>query len=68
MMGVLRPPKTASLAHTHEETRMTKVRHDIKIEGSTGNVFADLGFENADEELLKAKAAGRGPTPKKAPP
>ena len=36
---------------------MTRVRNDIKIEGSTGNVFADLGFENADEELLKAQLA-----------
>ena len=30
---------------------------DIQIEGSSGNVFADLGFENADEELLKAQLA-----------
>jgi predicted XRE-type DNA-binding protein len=37
---------------------MTKAR-DIKIEGSTGNVFADLGFENPDEELLKAQLAHR---------
>ena len=43
---------------------MTKLRkpedntpQDIQIEGSSGNVFADLGFENADEELLKAQLA-----------
>lgn len=38
---------------------MTKAHDDVKIEGSTGNVFADLGFENPDEELLKAQLAHR---------
>jgi predicted XRE-type DNA-binding protein len=28
-----------------------------KIETSTGNVFADLGFEDSEERLLKAKLA-----------
>ena len=27
----------------------------MKIEKSSGNIFADLGFENADELLLKAQ-------------
>jgi predicted XRE-type DNA-binding protein len=27
------------------------------VESSSGNVFADLGFRNADERLLKAKLA-----------
>ncbi len=30
---------------------------DIGVEMSSGNVFADLGFDNPDEELLKAKLA-----------
>ncbi|ESZ32738.1 helix-turn-helix domain-containing protein [Mesorhizobium sp. M0292] len=30
---------------------------DITAEVSSGNVFADLGFENPEEELLKAKLA-----------
>jgi predicted XRE-type DNA-binding protein len=29
-----------------------------KIEISSGNVFADLGFEDSEERLLKAKLAG----------
>jgi predicted XRE-type DNA-binding protein len=28
-----------------------------KVEASSGNVFADLGFDNPEEELLKAKLA-----------
>ena len=30
-----------------------------KIEVSTGNVFADLGFEDSEERLLKAKLASK---------
>lgn len=30
---------------------------DIPAEVSSGNVFADLGFDNPEEELLKAKLA-----------
>lgn len=30
---------------------------DIGVEISGGNVFADLGFDNPEEELLKAKLA-----------
>ncbi|MER8977894.1 helix-turn-helix transcriptional regulator [Mesorhizobium sp. M0870] len=30
---------------------------DIAAEVSSGNVFADLGFDNPEEELLKAKLA-----------
>jgi predicted XRE-type DNA-binding protein len=30
---------------------------DITAEVSSGNVFADLGFDNPEEELLKAKLA-----------
>ena len=30
---------------------------DIAATMSSGNVFADLGFDNAEEELLKAKLA-----------
>jgi predicted XRE-type DNA-binding protein len=28
---------------------------DIRIEESSGNVFADLGFPHSDQELIKAK-------------
>jgi predicted XRE-type DNA-binding protein len=28
---------------------------DVKVEQSSGNVFADLGFPNPEQELLKAK-------------
>jgi predicted XRE-type DNA-binding protein len=28
---------------------------DIRIEDSSGNVFADLGFPHSDQELIKAK-------------
>jgi predicted XRE-type DNA-binding protein len=34
---------------------MAKKRINPKLEESTGNVFADLGFPNADRERLKAK-------------
>lgn len=30
-----------------------------KIEISSGNVFADLGFEDSEERLLKAKLASK---------
>jgi len=36
--------------------RKPKARSD-KTEVSSGNVFADIGFEDADERLLKAKLA-----------
>lgn len=31
--------------------------NNITAETSSGNVFADLGFDNPEEELLKAKLA-----------
>ena len=38
--------------------RATKSRTiDEKVETSSGNVFADLGFRDAEERLLKAKLA-----------
>jgi predicted XRE-type DNA-binding protein len=37
----------------HDEARHAP--QDISIEGSSGNVFADLGFDNADDEILKAQ-------------
>jgi predicted XRE-type DNA-binding protein len=33
------------------------VSNNKKVEWSTGNVFADLGFHDAEERLLKAKLA-----------
>ena len=30
-----------------------------KIQPGSGNVFADLGFEDSEEQLLKAKLAGK---------
>jgi predicted XRE-type DNA-binding protein len=37
-------------------TRKPKSRGE-KVETSSGNVFADLGFQDAEERLLKAKLA-----------
>ncbi len=37
--------------------KMIKERDDTTITHSSGNVFADLGFENPEEELLKARIA-----------
>ena len=34
-------------------------RKSEKIELSSGNVFADLGFEDSEERLLKAKLASK---------
>lgn len=34
-------------------------RKSTKIESSSGNVFADLGFEDSEERLLKAKLASK---------
>ena len=34
---------------------MAKKQRRIKITRSSGNVFADLGFPNPEQELLKAK-------------
>ncbi|MER9104448.1 helix-turn-helix domain-containing protein [Mesorhizobium sp. M0848] len=33
------------------------MKEEITAEMSSGNVFADLGFDNPEEELLKAKLA-----------
>jgi precorrin-6x reductase len=38
------------------KNRRSEARSE-KIEVSSGNVFADLGFADADERLLKAKLA-----------
>ncbi|SRR5712692_11518304 len=35
------------------------IPNDEKIQPSSGNVFADLGFQDAEERLLKAKLAGK---------
>jgi len=34
-------------------------RKNEKVEMSSGNVFADLGFEDSEERLLKAKLASK---------
>ena len=34
-------------------------RKSAKIESSSGNVFADLGFVDSEERLLKAKLASK---------
>ena len=34
-------------------------RKSAKLESSSGNVFADLGFEDSEERLLKAKLASK---------
>ena len=38
------------------KTRKSKVRREM-IQAGSGNVFADLGFKDAEELLLKAKLA-----------
>jgi predicted XRE-type DNA-binding protein len=38
-----------------KETTMNTVESEETITESSGNVFADLGFENPEEELAKAK-------------
>ena len=44
-----------------QKVKATKARksraNDVKVEPSSGNVFADLGFRDAEERLLKAKLA-----------
>lgn len=35
------------------------IANDKKVERSSGNVFADLGFHDAEERLLKAKLASK---------
>jgi hypothetical protein len=45
-----------AMKHTIKAARLRKSRaNNEKIELSSGNVFADLGFQDADERLLKAK-------------
>ena len=38
-----------------KETTLNAVESEETITESSGNVFADLGFENPEEELAKAK-------------
>lgn len=35
--------------------RITKADDEVKVELSSGNIFADLGFPDAEEHLLKAE-------------
>ena len=35
--------------------RKSRADDDVKVEPSSGNVFADLGFPNPEEHLLKAE-------------
>lgn len=46
------------MKQTVKATKARKSRaNDEKVEPSSGNVFADLGFRDAEERLLKAKLA-----------
>jgi len=46
------------MKQTGKATKARKSRaNDEKVEPSSGNVFADLGFRDAEERLLKAKLA-----------
>jgi predicted XRE-type DNA-binding protein len=38
-------------------TKARKSRANTNVETSSGNVFADLGFQDAEERLLKANLA-----------
>ena len=45
---------------TRKATKARRARtKSEKIEISSGNVFADLGFEDSEERLLKAKLASK---------
>src|SRR5690348_11072594 len=45
-----------TLKQTEEQKRR---KRRTRTQTSTGNVFADLGFEDAEERLLKAKLASK---------
>ncbi len=48
------------MKQTVKATKARKSRvNDEKVEPSSGNVFADLGFRDAEERLLKAKLASK---------
>jgi predicted XRE-type DNA-binding protein len=42
-----------------ENRKMRKTKEHPEVEPSSGNVFADLGFPDPEEALLKAQLAGR---------
>src|SRR5437762_13516963 len=44
--------------HKATKTKTSRMKSE-KIEISSGNVFADLGFEDSKERLLKAKLASK---------
>jgi predicted XRE-type DNA-binding protein len=46
---------------TRHKARKTKspITKSERVEVSSGNVFADLGFEDSEERLLKAKLASK---------
>jgi predicted XRE-type DNA-binding protein len=45
----------ARLDHREDSKRRRQVSNNKKVTASSGNVFADLGIANPEEELLKAK-------------
>jgi hypothetical protein len=45
-------------SHKARKTKSPETKHE-KVEIGSGNVFADLGFEDSEERLLKAKLASR---------
>jgi predicted XRE-type DNA-binding protein len=51
------PRQKVTKAHNREnlKTRKEEMSKPKKVTASSGNVFADLGFDNPEEELLKAK-------------
>lgn len=46
-----------STAKAKKGRKVKTTREDVEL--SSGNVFADLGFQDAEERLLKAKLAAR---------
>ena len=54
-MVALFAPYCTSLVSTRQRDRTMILNSDVKT--STGNVFADLGFINSDEMLVKAELA-----------
>ena len=47
---------TLSLARTKMKTKARKKRRRVgRVTGGSGNIFADLGLPNPEQELLKAQ-------------
>ena len=55
MKGIAVSLWPARLDHREGSKRRRRVSNNKKVTASSGNVFADLGIADPEEELLKAK-------------